>query len=78
MMHVLLAGLYMDKRKSPKLEVTSYFRYSTDQWVYNVDGTTETTSFTFRYPHKFKLVAWVCYKCSIKWDIKNLAPDSNN
>ena len=50
----------------------SYFRKSTSEWVYAVEGVTPTTDYTFRYSNRFKILAWFEFMACAKADIKSL------
>ncbi len=50
----------------------SYFRKSTNEWVYAVKGITATTNYIFRYSNRFKILAWLEFMVCAKADIKSL------
>jgi len=50
----------------------SYFRNSTNEWVYTVECVTPTTNYVFRYSNRFRLLAWFEFMVCAKADIKGL------
>ncbi len=56
-----------------EMNTCSYYRKSTKQWVYVCDGFTETTSYTFKYSHRLKLVAFWRMVLNIDSDLLGLA-----
>ena len=54
------------------MKCESYFRKSTGEWVYAVDGITRTTNYTFRYSNRFRILAWLEFMVCARADIKSL------
>lgn len=50
------------------MKIDVYYRKSTEQWIYGVIG----VNYVFRYSHKYKIIAWVIYKLSVKDDIESM------
>lgn len=49
-----------------------YFRKSTKEWVYAVEGITPATNYIFRYSNRFKVLAWFEFLVCAKADIESL------